>query len=158
MRSLKRRRKEGKTDYLKRIKLLKSESPRIVFRKTNKYLIAQYIISKEAQDEIKFGLTTKKLLEYGWPKEALGGLKSLSASYLLGFLMGHKITKGKLTTPIIDFGMLRTIHKTKLYAFIKGLLDADIKIKYQEKTLPEEERLKTNKKISLDKIKEQIQK
>ena len=35
----KRRRKQGKTDYAKRIKLLKSKSPRIVFRKTNKYIL-----------------------------------------------------------------------------------------------------------------------
>jgi large subunit ribosomal protein L18 len=35
-----RRRREGKTDYSKRINLLKSGAPRIVFRKTNRYLIA----------------------------------------------------------------------------------------------------------------------
>jgi len=48
----KRRKREYKTDYLKRIKFLKSNSPRVVFRKTNKYLIAQYTTSKEAKDKI----------------------------------------------------------------------------------------------------------
>ena len=59
MKTSKKRRKEAKTDYGKRIKLLKSSSPRIVFRKTNKYVIIQYVISKEAKDEIEFGITSK---------------------------------------------------------------------------------------------------
>ena len=63
---VRRRRLEAKTNYSKRIKLLKGNSPRIVFRKSNKYIIAQLIISKEAQDKIKFGITSKKLLDYGF--------------------------------------------------------------------------------------------
>ena len=64
MKTIKRRRKESKTDYLKRIKLLKSESPRVVFRKTNKYVIAQYVLSKGAQDKVVLGITSKKLLMF----------------------------------------------------------------------------------------------
>ena len=56
MKTLKRRRRESKTDYGKRIKLLKGNTPRIVFRKTNKHIIAQYISSKEAQDKIEIGI------------------------------------------------------------------------------------------------------
>jgi len=56
MKTLKRRRKEHKTDYAKRIKLLKGGSPRVVFRKTNKYIISQYVKSKNAQDKIDEGI------------------------------------------------------------------------------------------------------
>ncbi|GAJ13133.1 unnamed protein product, partial [marine sediment metagenome] len=91
MKTLKRRRKEYKTDYSKRIKLLKSGAPRVVFRKTNRYLIAQYVISKEAQDKIEFGINSKHLMKYGWPKESKGSLKSISAAYLTGILVGKKI-------------------------------------------------------------------
>ena len=62
MKTLKRRRKENKTDYAKRLKLLKSETPRIVFRKTNKYLIAQYIVSEETHDKVEIGITSKILM------------------------------------------------------------------------------------------------
>ena len=72
----KRRRRENKTDYLNRLKLLKGGSPRIVFRKTNKYIIAQYVTSKEAQDKIEFGISSKDLIKHGWPKE-FSGLCSL---------------------------------------------------------------------------------
>jgi large subunit ribosomal protein L18 len=142
MKNQKKRRKQHKTDYLKRIKLLKSDSPRIAFRKTNKYIIAQYITSKQAQDKINIGINSKELLKYGWPKEFKESLKSISAAYLTGFLMGRKIVKQKLKTPIVDFGMLRVLHKTKTYGFLKGLIDAEIKIKCKEETFPSEDRIK----------------
>ena len=141
MKTIKRRRKENKTDYLKRLKLLKSKSPRIIFRKTNKYVIAQYIISKEAQDKIIMGITSKDLIKYGWPKEFIGSLKSIPASYLTGFLIGKQIKEKKLENPIPDFGMIRNLHKSKIYAFLKGIIDAGIKIKFKEEIFPEEDRI-----------------
>ena len=109
MRTIKRRRKEHKTDYHKRIKLLKSSLPRIVFRKTNRYVLGQYVISKEAQDKIVFEVNSKKLKEFGWPKEFENSLKSIPASYLTGFLTGKLILKDKLEKPILDTGMTRMI-------------------------------------------------
>ncbi|HJZ18678.1 MAG TPA: 50S ribosomal protein L18 [Candidatus Nanoarchaeia archaeon] len=142
MKTLKRRRREGKTDYLKRLKLLKSHAPRIVFRKTNKYVISQYLSSKGIKDKVEIGVNSKQLLKYGWPKEFEGSLKSIPASYLVGLLMGRKIAKGKKETPIADFGMIRNLHKTKIFAFLKGLVDAGIKMKYDKNTFPEDERVR----------------
>ncbi|MAG79169.1 50S ribosomal protein L18 [Candidatus Pacearchaeota archaeon] len=142
MKTLKRRRKENKTDYLKRIKLLKNNSPRITFRKTNKYVISQYITSKQAQDKIKIGVNSKQLIKYGWPKEFEGSLKSIPASYLTGFLIGKTILKEKLETPTIDFGMIRPLHKTRIYAFLKGLIDSGIEIKHKKDIFPDEEKIK----------------
>lgn len=141
MKTLKRRRLEGKTDYAKRIKLLRGNSPRIVFRKTNRYITAQYVTSKEAQDRIEIGITSKKLKEYGWPDEFDGSLKSIPASYLTGLLIGREIIKKKLKTPIVDFGMIRAIKKTRIYAFLKGISDAGIKINCQQENFPEEEKI-----------------
>jgi len=141
MRVQKRRRREGKTDYANRIRMLKGESPRIVFRRTNRYIITEYVTSREAQDKIVIGITSKKLKEFGWPSEFEGSLKSIPASYLTGFLMGKEIAKKKLATPIVDVGMIRTISKNKVFAFIKGLIDSGIKIKCSEEKFPEEERL-----------------
>lgn len=142
MKTLKRRRKEHKTDYAKRIKLLKGGSPRVVFRKTNKYIITQYVKSKNAQDKIDEGITSKVLIKYGWPKVSGGSLKSIPAAYLTGFLMGKKISKKKQEKPIIDTGMIRSLHKNKVFAFLKGLKDSGIKIKCEEKDFPSEDRIK----------------
>ncbi|MFA4953431.1 MAG: 50S ribosomal protein L18 [Candidatus Pacearchaeota archaeon] len=140
VKTIKRRRRENKTDYLRRLKLLKSWKPRIVFRKTNRYFIAQYVTSKEAQDKIEFGVNSRILLKYGWPKEA--SLKTIPASYFLGYYFGRRIIAENLEEPIIDFGMTQTIHKNKLYAFIKGLIDSGLKISCKKEAFPDEERIK----------------
>lgn len=141
MKVSKRRRREGKTDYLKRIKLLKSETPRIVFRRTNKYIIAEYVTSHEAQDKVEIGMTSKILKNYGWPEKFDGSLKSIPACYLTGFLIGKEIIKKKLENPIVDFGMMRMLSKNKGFAFLKGLIDAGIEINCDEEHFPEEERI-----------------
>ncbi|MEK6906028.1 MAG: 50S ribosomal protein L18 [Nanoarchaeota archaeon] len=163
MKTLNRRRKEQKTDYKKRIGLLKSDTPRIVFRKTNRYVLSQYITSKEAQDKIVIGVNSKDLMKYGWPKEFEGSLKSITASYLTGFLIGKKIIKDKLKTPILDLGMQRTVHKSRIYAFIKGVIDSGVKIKSDAKTFPDEgkisgKNLKKDFSANFSKIKGNIEK
>jgi large subunit ribosomal protein L18 len=161
MRTQKRRRKENRTDYLKRLKLLKGETPRIVFRKTNRYIISEYTVSKEAQDRVVLGMDSRKLNEYGWPKIAQGSLKSITASYLTGYLTGKTILKQKLEEPILDAGMNRVLHKNKIYAFLKGLIDSGIKINCKKEFFPEESRIKgqhMKNKIPFDEIKSKIDK
>ena len=161
MKIQKRRRREGKTDYSNRIKLLKSGKPRIVFRKTNKYFLVQYVTSKEAQDKVELNFTSKELLEFGWPKEFNSELKSIPASYLTGFLTGKKIVQKKLEQPILDFGMIRMLHKTKVYGFLKGLIDSGIKISCKEEAFPEEARIKgesLKNKIPFEEIKSKLEK
>jgi len=139
MKTIKRRRKENKTDYLKRLKMLKGERLRLVFRKTNRYLIVQEVESKEAQDKIVIGASSKELLKYGWPKESSGSLKSITAAYLVGYLIGKKIKTNK--APIVDFGMLRVLPKTKVHAFLKGLVDAGIKVGVKTEYFPTSDRV-----------------
>ena len=161
MRTQKRRRKENKTDYVKRLKLLKGEKPRIVFRKTNRYIISEYTLSREAQDKVVLGFDSRKLNEYGWPKDAQGSLKSTTASYLTGYLIGKTIIKQKLENPILDTGMNRVLHKNKIYAFIKGIIDAGIKINCDKRLFPDESRIKgqhLKNKIPFDEIKLKIDK
>jgi len=163
MKNIFHRRKLGKTDYGKRRKLLSGNSPRIVFRRTNKYVIAQYVTTKEAKDSIEIGITSKNLEKYGWPKEFAGSLRSITAAYLTGFLIGKKILKEKKKTPIFDLGMISSAHKTRPYAFLKGLVDAGLKIEHDKKIFPEEDRikgkhLKENFTATYEKIKAHIEK
>lgn len=157
----KRRRKENKTNYSKRFRFLKSGSPRLVFRKTNGYLVAQYVVSNESQDKVDLGMSSKELKNYGWPGGSEGSLKSLPASYLLGYLAGKKITSKGLETPIIDFGMIRMVKKSRPFGFLKGLVDSGVEINYKEESLPEESRIKgehLKNKVPFEKIKSEIEK
>lgn len=141
MKTLKRRRLENRTDYKKRIGLLKSGVPRIVFRKTNKYVTAQLVSSREAQDKVELGISSKVLSGYGWPAEFKNSLKSIPASYLTGLLFGKTIENKKLQKPVVDFGMVRVLNKNKLFAFLKGLKDSGIDVACDEEHFPDEERI-----------------
>jgi len=159
----KRRRAEGKTDYKARVAMLKSGKARVVFRRTNRYIIGQYVKSKEAADYVLAGANSKELLDYGWLKTSSGSLKSLPASYLTGFLLGKKISDKEGEEGIFDLGLLRNVKKSRAYAFLKGVADAGIKVKANEEIFPDEKRIKgmhMKSRISevFEKIKENINK
>jgi large subunit ribosomal protein L18 len=136
----KRRRIENKTNYTKRLILLKGNSPRLVIRKTNKYIVLQIIESKNAQDKVIFYASTKELLKHGWPKENKGSLKSLSAAYLAGLLLGKKAgkIKGRL---IADTGLYPNTKGSRIYAAIKGVHDSGLEINFNEEIMPGKEKI-----------------
>ena len=138
LRTIKRRRRENKTDYKARRILLTSGLPRIVVRRTNKYYILQAVESDEAQDKVLATITSKDLLKNGWDVKAGGSLKSVPAGYLTGLLMAKKLGKGKY---IMDLGMARTFKGGRVFSVIKGLVDGGLDIPANEKVFPTEERL-----------------
>lgn len=157
MRIMRRRRREGKTDYKARLTMLKSDKPRIVIRKTNRYVIIQLVKSDIAQDKVISGISSKNLLAFGWPKEKIGSLKSLPAAYLAGFLLGEQI-KEKTKHAIFDIGMNRNVHQSRIYAVLKGLLDSGISIPHNKEALPSDEILKKSEesKKLIDSLKKKI--
>jgi len=134
----KRRRREGKTNYHKRLLLLRGETLRLVIRKTNKYMILQIVDSHNAQDEILYYVNTKELLKQGWPEDKKGSLKSLSAAYLGGFLLGKK-AKDLKKEIILDIGLNPNTKGSRVYAAVKGVSDSGIKINYGMKVMPSED-------------------
>jgi len=145
-----KRKRERKTDYKARKGFLKSGLPRIVIRKTNRYLIVQYVESSEARDKVIVGTSSQELLKHGWAKEKAGSLKSVPAAYLTGKLLGSKIKdKGKV---ILDIGLNRSVAGSRIYAVLKGLVDGGADIAYDEKVFPSEDR------ISGKHLKEDVQK
>jgi len=138
LRTLKRRRRENRTDYKARRILLTSGLPRIVVRRTNKYFILQAVESDEAQDKVLATITSKDLLKNGWDAKAGGSLKSIPAGYLTGMLMAKKLKSGKY---IVDLGMARTLKGGRVFSVVKGLIDGGLDIPANEKVFPGEERL-----------------
>ncbi len=138
LRTIKARRKSQKTNYQRRMGLLKSPLARIVIRKTNRYVMVQLVESSEAQDKVKLGITSKDLLEFGWDEKLAGSLKSIPACYLAGYLMAKKIKTGEF---ILDTGM--TTHKIggRTYAVAAGLIDGGLKIRVGKEVLPSKERI-----------------
>jgi large subunit ribosomal protein L18 len=151
----KKRRRQYKTNYSKRLALLKGNSPRLIIRKTNRYILLQIVESKNAQDTVRYGVNTKELLKYGWPKDKMGGLKSLSASYLGGFLLGKK--SKDIKAAILDLGLIPNTKGSRVYSALKGVADAGLNVSYDKKIMANDERIKKNIE-QFDKILEAIKK
>ena len=125
----KRRRAEGKTDYKARLAMLKSGKPRLVIRKTNRYIIAQLVQSDVAQDKTLVRVTSKELSGF---KPGQG--KSLKAAYETGKLLASKADDIK--EAIVDFGLHRVPAGGRLMAVVKGAVEGGLNVPHNPEALP----------------------
>jgi len=132
-----RRRREGKTDYRKRLRLVKSGIERLVVRKTNRRIIAQLIKSKLGGDHTIMTITSDMLKKYGWK----GSFKSTPAAYLTGLMLGKTAVEKGYEKAILDIGYLRSVRGSRLYAVVRGAIDAGLEIPVAEEMLPSDERI-----------------
>lgn len=133
-----RRRIEGKTDYHKRLKLLKSRKLRVVIRSSNNHIRVQIVQSKLGGDEVLISAFSKELVsKYDW----VANTGNIPASYLTGYLAGLRAKKASIQDAIFDLGMI--YNRNRVLAACKGLLDAGIEIPYNEEFFPDgiEERI-----------------
>jgi len=132
-----RRRRAGLTDYRKRLKLVKSGLERLVVRRTNRRIIAMLVKSKAGGDETLVSATSDVLSKFGWK----ASFKSIPAAYLTGFLLGKKALEKGVEKAIVDFGVHSSVKGSRLYAVVKGVLDAGVEVPVDEEMLVPEERL-----------------
>ncbi len=134
-----RRRREGKTNYYKRFKLVKSGKPRLVARKTNEYIIAQFVIAKIEGDVTVAAAHSRELVKlYGWK----GDPNNTCAAYLTGYLAGLRALEKGIKEAILDIGLHKPSKGARVFAVMKGAVDAGVKIPHSEEILPSEDRIK----------------
>jgi len=133
-----RRRRLGVTNYYKRRKMILSGKPRLVIRKTLKYIIAQIVKANPQGDETIIGLSSKVLAKkYGW----LGDCSNTAAAYLTGLIIGYKARLKGIEEVVPDIGLHRPTRGSKVFAVIKGALDAGLKVPCSPEVLPSEDRI-----------------
>jgi large subunit ribosomal protein L18 len=133
-----KRRRLGKTDYKKRLKLLLSKKPRLVVRKSLKYIRAQIVEFAKEGDKTLAAASSEELKKLGWKFAC----DNLPAAYLTGLLIGKKALKKGIKEAILDAGLYHSTSGSRIYAVVKGALDAGLKVPVAEKVLPKEERIK----------------
>ncbi|MDD5417359.1 MAG: 50S ribosomal protein L18 [Candidatus Nanoarchaeia archaeon] len=133
-----RRRREGRTNYRKRLKLISSGKTRIVIRRTLKNVIIQFIDFEAKGDRTRLTVVSKELVNLGW-KSHTG---NIPASYLTGLLAGKKASALKIKEAVVDTGLHTNTKGSRIYAAIKGLIDSGIKINADEKVFPPMEKIK----------------
>ncbi len=133
-----RRRKEGKTDYRYRLRLLKSGLPRAIYRRSNRQITVQIASFKYEGDEILAHSTSKELKKYGWA----GSLSNTPSAYLTGFLTGKKALKKGIKSAVFDMGLHIPSKGCRAFAVLAGLVDAGMDIPHGSEELPDEKRIK----------------
>lgn len=134
-----RRKREQKTDYHLRLKLLLSKQLRLVIRFTNQKIIAQIVEFNTKGDKVLVATDSSKLKEMGWKYSG----KNYPATYLTGLLLGKLAqAKGVKQVIILDAGLKSPLLRGKSYAFLKGALDAGLNVPHgEEEIFPSEEQI-----------------
>nr|UXY87489.1 60S ribosomal protein L5 [Cryptomonas sp.] len=150
-----RRRREGKTDYRSRKKMIcqdkrKYNSPkfRVVIRISKRNIICQFVHSRIEGDRVIDAVYSKKLKDIGIPF----GFTNFPSAYTCGlFLAKRVLAKKKLNNKnycsyneltsitlnaVLDIGLTRVTTGHKVFAAMKGALDGGIVIPHNEKRYP----------------------
>ena len=160
-----RRRREGKTDYLARKRLVvqdknKYGSPkyRLVVRCTNKDVICQIMHSKIVGDVCLCAAYSHELSKYGIEV----GLTNYAAAYATGLLCARRLLQKlgldeqyegnddpdgehflvehedgpRPFTCVLDVGLIRTTTGAKVFGALKGAVDGGLNIPHSDKRFP----------------------
>ncbi|WP_226039039.1 50S ribosomal protein L18 [Natrinema sp. DC36] len=126
-----RRRREVRTDYHQRLRLLKSGKPRLVARKSNKHTTAQLITPGPQGDETLASAHSSDLAEYGWDAPT----SNISAAYLTGLLAGKRAVDAGLEEAVLDIGLNTATPGNKVFAVQEGAIDAGLEIPHNDSVL-----------------------
>ena len=133
-----RRQRQGRTDYRKRLRLLKSRETRIVVRKSLKQTRVQFVGYHLHGDEILVSASSLELsTKYHWKHP----VSNTPAAYLTGVLAGKRAQEQGISQGILDVGRAFPTTGSKLFAALKGVVDAGITCPYDEAKIPSEDRL-----------------
>ncbi len=132
-----RRVRKVKTDYRARKQLLISKKPRLVIRKSLKNTFAQIIMPSEAGDKTLVSASTKDLKKYGYT----GATGNVASAYLAGLLLGYRAKKAGFSEAILDAGLYQTTKGGRLFAALKGAVDAGMQVPHNVEIFPSEERI-----------------
>jgi len=133
-----RRRREGKTDYQLRRGLVLSGLPRLVVRGSLRNVTAQVVKAELNGDEVIVSAHSGELVEkYGW----LGDTGNISAAYLTGLLCGFRAVEQGVKEAVLDIGLQYPSKGSRVFAALKGVLDAGLSIPFDKEKLPDEKRI-----------------
>ncbi|RJQ20780.1 50S ribosomal protein L18 [Candidatus Woesearchaeota archaeon] len=131
-----RRKREGKTDYRKRLKMLTGSAPRLVVRKSLRYVVLQVIEFSPSGDKVIVTAHSKELAKFGWKADGA----NTSAAYLTGLLIAKKLKK-KMRV-LVDLGQNVSVKGSVLYAAVKGAQDGGLDVPCAKEVLPSDDRVR----------------
>ncbi len=132
-----RRKRQGRTYYRNRLKILMSNMCRFVVRRSLKNLQASIVEYDSKGDKVLITVNSKTLNKFDWK----GDTGNLPSAYLVGYIAG-KMALGKgIKEAVLDIGFNNSVKGSKLYAALAGAIDSGLKIPYAPEVLPPKERI-----------------
>ena len=135
-----KRRSTGQTDYHRRLKLLRGGTPRAVVRVTNTQVICQLVGYEDNGDQVISAADGSSLRgKYAWPSKA--STKSVPAAYCTGYALGKQVQKAGHDEAVLDIGLAASTPGNRVFAALKGMVDAGLWVPHSEEIFPSDERL-----------------
>jgi len=134
-----RRRREGKTNYYKRYIYVLSKVIRFAPRLTNEYVIIN-VAKFDPKGDIMLAVahSIELVKKYGWK----GDTNNTPAAYLTGYLAGLRALKAGVKNAVADIGLFVPTKGGRIFAAIKGAIDAGLQIPVGDLGEHLEERIK----------------
>lgn len=132
-----KRKREGRTFQKRRIRLLMSNKPRFVVRKSLKGLQVSVIEYSAKGDKVLLTINSSALNKLGW-KADKGNVPS---GYLIGLLAGKKALERGVKEATLDIGHSAPTKGSRMYAALAGAIDSGLKIPHDAGILPTKERI-----------------
>ncbi len=133
-----RRRRQKRTDYKTRKAMIVSKIPRLVVRGSLAHMNIQIAEALLKGDRMLASANSKSLVSFGW--KAPSG--NIPAAYLTGYLLGKKALAAGLEKAILDVGLISTTTGARLFAALKGAVDAGLEVPHDEDIVPSGQRIK----------------
>ncbi len=134
-----RRRREGKTNYRKRKALILSGKPRLVTRGSLRHMLVQVVEARLEGDHVLASASSKELVtKFGWR----GDCGNVPAAYLTGLLAGYRALSKGIKEAVLDIGLHKPSKGSRVFAALKGAVDAGMSIPHGEEILPDMSRIR----------------
>ena len=127
-----RRRREGKTNFAKRLALIKSRKTRMVVRKSNVAITVQFINFAPPGDQTIVTVSSANLAKlYSWPAK-----RNVYSAYLTGLYAGKQAQKKQISEFVLDLGLYEPTKGSVLFATLQGAVDAGLKTSFDPEMVP----------------------
>ena len=133
-----RRRREGKTDYRVRLRLLRSGSARAVVRFSGRRVHVSIVQYDPVGDRVVAAAESAELGRLGFPSASFS---STPAAYLTAYLAGLRSKSAGADAVVLDTGIRHPTEGGRLAAALKGLLDSGVEVPHGEGGFPSADRL-----------------
>jgi large subunit ribosomal protein L18 len=117
--------------------LLQSRRPRLVVRKTNTTTIVQIVNASVVGDSTVASAISTELSNHGW----VAGTGNIPSAYLTGLLAGLRAKSRGVKVAILDVGLNPPVRGSRVYAALKGAVDAGLEIPYSPDVIPDDSRI-----------------